>query len=414
MNLLQVPGQTLIFAVFCLSCRKKRTFIAMKYFFLTILLIFSWQIALPQISTIPPFGTDSTLDIATWNIEHFPKNGTSTINYVSQILQQLDLDVVALQEIDDTVSFKQILNDLPDYQFYCKSSYYGGLAYLYKKDIISINALYEIYTTSPYWSPFPRAPQVMDMSYLGNSVFIFDNHFKCCGDGILDLTNTGDEETRRFRASNYIKEYIDTYLPDNNVIFVGDLNDILTDQTANNVFINLINDTEGYRFADMDIAQGSSSHWSYPSWPSHLDHVLITNELFDEFQQPGSEIKAIKIDEYLTNGWYEYDNNVSDHRPVAIKFKMSSTLGFEEIAGHDLFTCNPNPATDVINFHFKASDNTARIVITEITGKTVAILPLSKNQTDISLQIEGFRKGIYVARLLSTYRIAASRKIVVY
>jgi hypothetical protein len=29
--------------------------------------------------------------------------------------------------------------------------------------------------------------------------------------------------------------------------------------------------------------------------------------------------KTIKIDNYLQGGWIEYDQNISDHRPVAIK-----------------------------------------------------------------------------------------------
>ena len=32
--------------------------------------------------------------------------------------------------------------------------------------------------------------------------------------------------------------------------------------------------------------------------------------------------KTIKIDEYLDGGWNEYDQNISDHRPVAIKLEF--------------------------------------------------------------------------------------------
>ena len=69
----------------------------------------------------------------------------------------------------------------------------------------------------------------------------------------------------------------------------------------------------------MDIANGPPSNWSYPSWPSHLDHILISNELFAEFYAPNSVVQTILLDSYLDNGWDEYDENVSDHRPVALK-----------------------------------------------------------------------------------------------
>ena len=43
------------------------------------------------------FGTDDALDIMTWNIEWFPKNGQVTIDYVGQIIDALDIDVLAIQ-----------------------------------------------------------------------------------------------------------------------------------------------------------------------------------------------------------------------------------------------------------------------------------------------------------------------------
>ena len=38
-------------------------------------------------------------------------------------------------------------------------------------------------------------------------------------------------------------------------------------------------------FVDLEIAYGSSTNWSYPTWPSHLDHICITNELFQDFEE---------------------------------------------------------------------------------------------------------------------------------
>ena len=75
---------------------------------------------------------------------------------------------------------------------------------------------------------------------------------------------------------------------------------------------------------DIEIANGSSSDWSYPTWPSHLDHILITNELFDELDN--SDIQTINIDEYLDGGWNEYDQNISDNRPVALKLDFGTSI----------------------------------------------------------------------------------------
>ena len=35
------------------------------------------------------------------------------------------------------------------------------------------------------------------------------------------------------------------------------------------------------------------------------------------------EVLTIKIDEYMDGGWNQYDQNISDHRPVAMKFRYS-------------------------------------------------------------------------------------------
>ena len=120
---------------------------------------------------------------------------------------------------------------------------------------------------------------------------------------------------------NLLKEYIDDNLPSNKVIVLGDLNDDIAESPPNNVFQEVLNDSVHYQFADLEIAQGNSSDWSFPNWPSHLDHILITDELFNGLIN--TEVQTIKIDDYLDGGWNEYDQNISDHRPVAIKFSFA-------------------------------------------------------------------------------------------
>ena len=271
------------------------------------------------------FGAENDLDIITWNIEWFPKNDQITINYVTQIIEALDVDIIAMQELSDTILFNQMLNSLPEFQAYYESSWFAGLAYIYKLETIEINEIYEIYTSYPYWSPFPRSPMVMDMNFMEENYIIINNHFKCCGDGILNSDNENDEEMRRYIASSLLKQYVDTYLPNNKVIILGDLNDILTDEIDNNVFQMFLNDEQNYLFVDMETAQGNTANWSYPNWPSHIDHILITNELFNIFENDNSYNETIKIDDYMDGGFYEYDHNISDHRPVGLKLAIEYT-----------------------------------------------------------------------------------------
>jgi len=274
------------------------------------------------------FGDYNSLDIATWNIEWFPKNDQITVDYVTEIISLLDFDILSIQELDDTSMFNQMLESLPEYSGYYESNWFAGLAFIYKNDIVEINDIYEIYTTSPYWNAFPRSPMVMDFNFMGENYFIINNHFKCCGDGILDYDDPSDEENRRYTAINLIKDYIDNNLFNNNVIVLGDLNDDIAEGPAHNVFQEILEDSNHYLFVDLPIAEGNSSDWSFPNWPSHLDHILITNEIFDEYNS--LEVNTIKIDEYLEGGWNQYDQNISDHRPVAMK------ILFVNIPSYDL------------------------------------------------------------------------------
>jgi exonuclease III len=279
------------------------------------------------------FGTDTTFDVISWNIEWFPKNN-STASEVQEILTRLEADIYALQEIEDTTLLKQVVSNIPGYECYFKSSYYGGLAYVYNTNTIQINSKYEIFTSQPYWNAFPRSPQVLDCNFMGNNYIIINNHFKCCGDGTLNTNDTNDEENRRLQAVTYLKQYIDNTLLGKRVILLGDLNDEIIDNTANNVFQDFINDNTNYLFTDMLIAQGNSIDWSYPTWPSHLDHILITNELFADFQNFNSFVSVIRIDDYM-GSWSNYENNISDHRPIGLKLDFGTLTNISEEIGGD-------------------------------------------------------------------------------
>ncbi|MEA1971711.1 MAG: endonuclease/exonuclease/phosphatase family protein [Candidatus Cloacimonadota bacterium] len=360
------------------------------------------------------FGTDNTFEAMTWNIEWFPKNGTVTTDYVAQIIEALDVDLLAIQEIDDISAFEQMVENLDGYEGYLESAWFAGLAYIYKTDVIQINNIYEIYTTSPYWNPFPRSPMVMDLNFMDERIIVINNHFKCCGDGILDLDNPEDEETRRYLASNLLKEYIDNHFANLNTIVLGDLNDALTDEEENNVFQNILDDDENYLFADFDIATGDDSDWSYPTWPSHLDHILITNELFDDFENSESYIQTIKIDEYISGGWWGYENNVSDHRPVALKLLLEENSNYSEVDDSlDSFFKNyPNPFSTKTVFSFRSKSQNQEIRIFNLKGQNVFSEEIQNGKSSITWNSRGFANGIYFAKLLENKKIIATSKLI--
>ena len=117
----------------------------MKPFLTSIVVIcFANQIIAQNLNNLS-FGTDYTFEVVSWNIEWFPKNGNTSANYVQTILTNLNADVYALQEIDDTSLIKQVVTNIVGYE--CFLSSYGGLAYVYNTNTVQINAEYEIYTS---------------------------------------------------------------------------------------------------------------------------------------------------------------------------------------------------------------------------------------------------------------------------
>jgi len=358
------------------------------------------------------FGSDSTLDVITWNIEHFPKNGQITIDYVGQIIEALDIDIVAIQEVTDNIYLDQLVENLDGWEGAYAYNQYAALAFVYRTSTVEEVEIYEIYTNNS--REFPRSPLVMEMDFMDEHYIIINNHLKCCGDGYLEPNNPWDEETRRLDACNLLDQYIADNYPDEKVIVLGDLNDILTDSPANNVFQSFLDNPYEYFFVDMEIAEGSSSNWSYPTWPSHLDHILITDELFDEYENEDSETQTIKLDDYFEEGWYDYDYNVSDHRPIGLKIKPSSNLGFVDWKESAINLTNyPNPVVTSTTISFEPAKKNSEIEIYNMHEQKVRHISLLNNQSSIELNVDYLSAGVYFIKLLVDGKVMAIRRMIV-
>lgn len=250
-----------------------------------------------------PATSEEELTIVTWNIENFPLNGSTTINTVIDIIENMDADVIALQEMDEISAFNTLVNSLDGWEGQIEDVRGGiELAYLYKtSEINSFSTLSTIYNDDR--SAFPRQPVLTTITHVsGLEVTLINIHLKCCG-------VTGSEDAnRREAASERLEDYIDNNLATDNVVVLGDYNDDISDGP----FDNFLDNSENYLFADFEIGEGDSDNWSYPSWPSHLDHILITNELFDNLVKT----ETLKLDQEVSS----YLTQVSDHRPVAATF----------------------------------------------------------------------------------------------
>ena len=221
-------------------------------------------------------GTDSTFDIITWNIKNFPKQN-STVDYLIELIPIFDADIIALQEIENATDFQNLINSLDNYDGIItnSASYNINLAFLYSNNL-EVEETYEIFTDD--WRSFPRPPLVAHIIWEEDDVYVINNHYKCCGNGTIE-DDENDEEYRRLQAIKYTKEYFENNLSNSNIVLVGDFNDELSDEKTNNIYWDFISDNNNYRFVDLFIACNQNADWSYPSWPSHIDHVFINSNI---------------------------------------------------------------------------------------------------------------------------------------
>jgi endonuclease/exonuclease/phosphatase family metal-dependent hydrolase len=259
------------------------------------------------------FEQGENLEVATFNLEQFPKEN-NTVMHTANLIKHLNADIIALQEVTNEGALKQLADQLDGWEYVISPEPSQSLAPAYLIKMTEIALIEEATTVwfdetenDDYY--FPRAPFVIKVIHRrSNQEFLLVN---------LHLKAMGDSESvgRRRGASNMLKDYIDAHYPDEFVIVLGDFNDELDEEkTIDEVFSNFTDDTENYRFADMSIATGNTEYWSYPGWPSHIDHILITDEWFEYLDTT----MTVRPDACFD----DYENYISDHRPVVVVFDL--------------------------------------------------------------------------------------------
>jgi endonuclease/exonuclease/phosphatase family metal-dependent hydrolase len=258
-------------------------------------------------------GSSQTLEVATWNIKNFPTDGL-TASRVAELVREMDLDFVAVQEIADQDRFSEMLDTMEGYRGVLSPHEYSPgeyqkVGFLYRKELFSYQGSVLLFEDDSY--AFPRPAFRADFGVwrggeMAMSVSVIVVHLKA---------NTGEENEARRRAGiEKLKEYVDLLVEngtETEVILLGDFNDELTDPPEDNVFTVFLDDNAGYRMLTAELAEAGA--YSLLPWNRLVDHIAITGELMDEFQDATTVV--VPLDTAIHE--YDYVESVSDHLPVA-------------------------------------------------------------------------------------------------
>ncbi len=357
---------------------------------------------------------DETFDIATWNIEWFgdtsngPENDALQLENVIQVIETMDMDLYALQEISNPILFRTLVESLESYNgFISNYSQSQKVAFLYKTSTIdSISTAYV--ATSGRWAN-------------GRDPFQFE----------FDARING--ETRRIKAVNFhakafasqqdydqrradaivLKQYADTRKASDRMILIGDYNDDVIEST----WAGLVTPYEMFNTdPDYTIVTRTLSEQGFTSFRSvsMIDHITINSNLFSEHLFGAEQIENTGyIGSYLTT--------TSDHYPVWTRFRFSTSTSMDEPSilpdRVELNQNYPNPfnPSTVIGFSLPTQDNVT-LEIFDVTGRMVASIyrdqTLAAGYHTTTFNADALSSGIYVTRLITSNGSVFTNKMV--
>ena len=260
---------------------------------------------------IPKIGSKKSLEVMTWNCEFFPAAGDSTIRAMSEAIYDMDVDIIAFQEIKKVAWFEKLMLTLPEYEYVIsQNSSFFDQAYIFKKDIAQFLRIREPFSDNDYnfaGRPPLRLDLMLEFDGTKIPLSLINIHMKCCDSGL----------NRRKKATQMLYDYINDEIEVTgflNFIVLGDWNDDLKDDPNEHCFGPFLNDKK-YHFLT-DKIDDNLSFASYPKEPyvSFLDHIMTTNQ-FISADEDDIIIETVLIENYI-GGFDIYEKLMSDHRPV--------------------------------------------------------------------------------------------------
>lgn len=275
------------------------------------------------LSQVPKIGTDSTLDVATWNIEWFgdslngPSNEVTQLKNVTEVIASMDMDIMALCEVSNPGYWQKLQNNLIDYGAVITTfTQTQKTALLYRKSMFRLLYSKSILLPFDYEFAGGRFPLEVALETQWGSkkdtVYCWVIHLKANTGTTADKLASYD---RRAKAAEELKKYLDPKKQLKGWV-LGDWNDDLDVSIVSgkaSPYLAWRNDTN-YVFPSYRLSLAKQK--STASYSEMIDHICCLPAMKQNwlFNQSGVMVGDAYIGSYRLN--------TSDHYPVWAKFSM--------------------------------------------------------------------------------------------
>ncbi len=337
------------------------------------------QSDMPCAEPFEPSGDDlsipkeETFDITTWNIEWFGDENNSPAagdpnadsiqkDSVKSIIELLQSDVIAVQEISDTTLFSQMVNELPGYDFILSDfvsrpndpGVKQRIGFIYKTATVNpIETRPLLATIHPLYnggdaSALVGYPDATDRFYAsGRLPFLMVADVTINGTSkqlhIVNIharANSGNDAQLRYDLRKYdvevLKDSLDAQFSNTNLLLLGDFNDDLDETVADipstvSSYEVYTNDTANYNAPTLSLS--NDGFRSFVFRENMIDHILNISALNNDFVVGSARVGY----EFYDN---DYSSTASDHLPVSARYQFEIIVENNECVGGEIIAFN--------------------------------------------------------------------------
>lgn len=275
----------------------------------------------PRPGLVPAVGSDATLDIATWNIQLFPKD-PATPALAADLITSLALDVVVVEEITDEQAWIELDQRLPLHEARLSPHVYSAnnyqkLGILYRRDLVTPGTLRLLGNGDSYAFPRPLIQLPITINSGINDGVHAPMTIDLVGLHLKAGVTTEDRDRRReamIKIDDMLRAQVDGGGEDE-IVLLGDFNEVVSDPIGQEVFAPLLGAPDRYKVQTASYAQsGGITYLGFGG--RDLDHIVTTAGLADELV--GGALVVPRLDMTFSG----YQPLLSDHLPVVLKIPL--------------------------------------------------------------------------------------------